>query len=280
MSTPKNKIGLRLRTAFQELGITPALVGKHLGIPTSTVYGWTQGLREPKGEILEKIVREFNINPNYILLGEGPPILPGPSRKVSPEEEELLMERHRYLVAVLENIFESWKIIPKAVIDGFKEEGILKKALKPVKAAYSLFLELPAGAIYFFLRSYWYYSMQAIWRVYWALNLDREPRSQDIALVATLYYRDNDFLAAAERLVRELEKDWSINREAIEKEKFPIKLDQSIEPETSRFLRLAAMDLIDLYKKRELPSLCLVHHRVYWSECPECKKDKLPTTNP
>ena len=223
---------------------------------------------------------KVGINPNYILLGERPPILPGHGKKVSPEEEELLMERHRYLVAVLENIFESWKIIPKAVIDGFKEEGILKKALKPVKAAYSLFLELPAGAIYFFLRSYWYYSMQAIWRVYWALNLDREPRSQDIALVAALYYRDNDFLAAAERLVRELEKDWSTNREAIEKEKFPIKPDQSIEPETSRFLRLAAMDLIDLYKKRELPSLCLVHHRVYWSECPECKKDKLPTTNP
>ena len=72
----KNIIGLRLRAALEERGVRPPDVAEKLGVPASTVYGWTQGLREPKGEILGKIVKEFGINPFYLLTGEEPILLP------------------------------------------------------------------------------------------------------------------------------------------------------------------------------------------------------------
>ena len=125
--------------------------------------------------------------------------------------------------------------------------------------------------MFFFAKPYWHYCVQSIWRFYWALVLDKIPRSTDIAAVGALYYVTNDFLSAAKKLVADLKKDWPIDEKAIKKERFPIKPKQLVEPETLKFLRFAATDLVDLYLKDELPMVCLAHHRVHWSECPECR---------
>jgi len=203
-------------------------------------------------------------------------------------------------VTVLEDVFESWKIIPKAAVESFEREIFeeekesflqklgryvekyagkhVKKAAKvalriPIKF-YSFLLELPGEALFFWGKPYWRYSILAIWRFYWALALNKVPFSTDLAIVAALYYRTNDFLDAARNLAEELNKskDWEIDEEAIARERFPVKPDQKIEPETLRFLRFAAYDLVDLYLRDDLPFICLAHHKVHWAGCPVCEK--------
>jgi len=124
--------------------------------------------------------------------------------------------------------------------------------------------------LFFWARPYWRYCVQSIWRFYWALCLDLHPSSPDLATVGSLYFRENDFLEAARKLAEHLKKDWPIDEEAISLEKFPFKPDQTIEPETLRFLRLASADLVDLARAKNLPSVCLGHGKVFWSQCPVC----------
>ena len=135
-------------------------------------------------------------------------------------------------------------------------------------------IELTAQSLFFWAKPYWRYCVTAIWRFYWALVLDKEPLPEDVATVAALYYETNDFLSAAQKLNQELGKSWHIDEEIIQKENFPFKPDQTIEPKTLEFLCDAAADLIDLYKQENLPSVCLAHHKVHWAGCPVCEKNK------
>ena len=134
-----------------------------------------------------------------------------------------------------------------------------------------MLLELPGEALFFFAEPYWRQCVQAIWRLYWALMLDRNPRPSDVAIVGALYFRERDRFAAARKLKAKLGKKWPLIKEDIEKEKLHFKPDQPVQTETFKFLRFAATDLVDLYLKDELPMVCLTHHRVHWSECPECR---------
>jgi len=172
---------------------------------------------------------------------------------------------------VLESVFEAWKVIPKAAVADFDTSKI-KKILKPLKSAYSFLLEMPGQMLFFWAKPYWQHCVLAIWRLYWALVLDKEPLPRDLATAGALYFREKDFVKAAKGMAKELKKSWKVDREKIKKEKFPFKPDQVVEPETLRFLREAVMDLVDLHNREALPSICLAHHKVYWADCPVCRE--------
>lgn len=104
----------------------------------------------------------------------------------------------------LKHVHESWKIVPKAAIDELREKegknlSLLKSILAKIKkekfkgflrAVFDFIwgaVEL-SGETFFFLRPYWQEAIQAIWRVYWALVLDRIPAEKDILVVAAVYY--------------------------------------------------------------------------------------------
>ena len=181
-----------------------------------------------------------------------------------------MRERYRFLVTTLENIYTAWKIIPKAAIEPFKQKNPILKALGAIKVPISL-LEFLGQVLFFYTKPYWEQCVFAIWRLYWALLVDKNPWPSDVAIVGALYFRERDRFVAARKLREKLGKKWPLIREEIEKEKLHFKPDQSIQTETFKFLRFAATDLVDLYLKDELPMVCLAHHRVHWSECPECR---------
>ena len=174
----------------------------------------------------------------------------------------------------LEAAIESSSIILKS--SEKKAKDFLNRLTSPTKRAVVTALELSGESLLFFSsKRYWRYCVTAMWRFYWALVLDREPLSEDLATIAALYYRSRDALPAAKKLINELKKDWRIEPEVIEKENFPFNPKQSekIEPNTLKFLRFATKDLIDLYKQENLPSVCLAHHKVHWAGCPVCEKE-------
>jgi len=78
----KSPLGQRLKLALKAAGIRTKDAAAKLGVPEQTFYKWTMGLTEPKISVLERIVRNFNINPYYILTGEGPPLLPREDKDV------------------------------------------------------------------------------------------------------------------------------------------------------------------------------------------------------
>ena len=70
----RNVISARLAVALKKAGVSPKDVAVRLGVPQRTAYSWTQNV-EPKSGILEILVKEFGLNPVYLLTGQGEPLL-------------------------------------------------------------------------------------------------------------------------------------------------------------------------------------------------------------
>lgn len=273
----KTEIKDRLRKALKARGVTHLEAAEKSGIPYKTLQKWLEGSTIPRMDAISQFCSALSLNPSFLLLGEGFPLLPH-QRGITRQEEQLLKTHYRHLVDVLSHVNDPWIIIPKAALDSFKRKEtdiftrkVLNWAKATLKAFYSIALELPGEAIFFFFKNrYWAYSVWAIWRFYWALALDLPPASTDLAVVAALKYKSNDFLASAKRLKDELKMDWPLKEEAIKKEKFPLQPGQAIEPETLIFLSFASEELITLYKQKKLPFVCLAHHEVFWTSCSVC----------
>jgi len=71
----KKRFAERIKKIQQISNLSLKDFAKSLGVPEKTVQNWLYGISYPKPEILEKLVLQFKANPNYILLGEGPPLL-------------------------------------------------------------------------------------------------------------------------------------------------------------------------------------------------------------
>ncbi len=80
----KKRFAERIRKIQQISNLSLKDFAKALGVPEKTAQNWLYGISYPKPEILEKLVLQFKANPNYILLGEGPPILDKKKRPTSP----------------------------------------------------------------------------------------------------------------------------------------------------------------------------------------------------
>ena len=64
-------IDINLRKCRNKLGLSQGVMSKQLGIAQAQYNTYERGTRKPSAEVLEKLVKEFNINVNYLLTGEG-----------------------------------------------------------------------------------------------------------------------------------------------------------------------------------------------------------------
>lgn len=60
-----------LRKCRNKLGLSQGNMSSQLGIAQVQYGTYERGTRKPSADILEKLVKEFNININYLLTGEG-----------------------------------------------------------------------------------------------------------------------------------------------------------------------------------------------------------------
>lgn len=65
-------IDINLREVRSKLGLSQGAMAKDLGIAQAQYNTYERGTRKPSADILEKLVKQFNININYLLTGEGP----------------------------------------------------------------------------------------------------------------------------------------------------------------------------------------------------------------
>lgn len=61
-----------LRECRNKLGLAQGQMAKNLGMLQSQYSKYECDARKPSVEVLEKLVKQFNININYLLTGEGP----------------------------------------------------------------------------------------------------------------------------------------------------------------------------------------------------------------
>lgn len=60
-----------LRECRNSLGLSQGAMAKELGMLQTQYSTYECGTRKPSADILEKLVKQFNININYLLTGEG-----------------------------------------------------------------------------------------------------------------------------------------------------------------------------------------------------------------
>ncbi len=61
----------RLKILREELGLSQAQFAKKINIGSSTIASYERGVRTPVSAILELICREFGVNKDWLLTGEG-----------------------------------------------------------------------------------------------------------------------------------------------------------------------------------------------------------------
>ncbi len=165
---------------------------------------------------------------------------------------------------ILAQLYQKYGISPLFVISG--EGPILIKRDSPG-------VDLPE----------WERGALAIWRLYWALREEKNPKTSDLAIVAMLYLRESDPFSAAEKLTSELKKNWQIVRveisEISEKEISPFqKASEEKVAEPIKSLCRAAFFLVDLTKRGEFPKTCLSHSEIYWQRCSWCERSRNTST--
>ena len=140
------------------------------------------------------------------------------------------------------------------------------------KIPYYLYLGLMKFSLrrfFIFKKKYWLKCVHAIWRLYWALCLDRIPFHSDLAIVSMIYINTDDVTVAVQKFKKKIrkKKEWKKIGENLPESPIPFR---EIEPNALKFLRFATNDLVSLCLKEELPGFCFLHSRVFWKQCPGC----------
>lgn len=65
-------IGENIRKLRRELNLTQQEFAERIGTVQNTVTGYETSRRNPSNQVITLICREFNVNRNYLLTGEGP----------------------------------------------------------------------------------------------------------------------------------------------------------------------------------------------------------------
>lgn len=77
----KREIGERLREALKARNVKFGEVAKELGVAPQTLSYWFKGQQDPVFSKIALLFEKYEINPFYVIQGEGPPVLPLEDRK-------------------------------------------------------------------------------------------------------------------------------------------------------------------------------------------------------
>ena len=85
----------RLRQLRKALDLTQSEFADRIGSAQNTITGYESGRRNPSGPIIAAICREFNVNKDWLVNGEGEMFLPD-----AGDELEALAKKYGYSTAV------------------------------------------------------------------------------------------------------------------------------------------------------------------------------------
>ena len=78
-------VGKRLRYIWKRTGLKQNLFAERIGVAVSTLINYTNDTRSPDSEFLIKVAKEFNVNPTWLLVHQGPYELDHPDAVIDPK---------------------------------------------------------------------------------------------------------------------------------------------------------------------------------------------------
>jgi transcriptional regulator with XRE-family HTH domain len=98
-------IGERLKLVRTRLGLTQAELAKALGVSRFAVIKWEKGERDVPSSIYEVLGKQFGVNLNWLLTGEGEPFIATPKDPVKKKDlYEGLSQEDRELLELIKNL--------------------------------------------------------------------------------------------------------------------------------------------------------------------------------
>ncbi|MCP5047066.1 MAG: helix-turn-helix transcriptional regulator [bacterium] len=120
-------LGTRIRQVRKQIGLKQVLFGQRMGVSKSTVINYETGKRIPDAVFLLRLIEEFDIKPQWLLLGVGR--MKGKSR-IDPEpgEEAQWDEEFKQLAHDFHNPLIKYGVMA--------EYARLKEVYKPLMSQY------------------------------------------------------------------------------------------------------------------------------------------------
>jgi transcriptional regulator with XRE-family HTH domain len=82
----QNTIHDRIRHVINASGLTLTAFAAKVGLPKRTLTNYRDGISRPPSDVLERICMEFNVRPEWLLLGRGP-MMEGQSEAAGGESD-------------------------------------------------------------------------------------------------------------------------------------------------------------------------------------------------
>ncbi len=126
-------LGKRLKDLRKKLGFSQAQMAKQLNIALSSYQYYEREEREPSAGLLQRIVTTFEVNPTWLLTGEGPmflneiPQIPG----IEDDEREIL------------RILREYPELKPKILKLLKGIRTVDEAMEEIKTQTSMSLETP-----------------------------------------------------------------------------------------------------------------------------------------
>lgn len=71
-------LGSRIAALRKSAGLSQAALASRIGVSPSAIGMYEQGRREPSGDLLIALSRQFNVSVDYLLTGRKPTVFPAP----------------------------------------------------------------------------------------------------------------------------------------------------------------------------------------------------------
>ena len=113
----------RIKQIRKENKMTQSEFGERIGVKGNTITGYETGLRTPSDAVILAICREFNINKNWLMTGDGEMYVGVPDETAEIVSD--LLEKSNPLYDIIKGIMKTYqKLDPKSqeTLKNFAEE--------------------------------------------------------------------------------------------------------------------------------------------------------------
>ncbi|MBU0991704.1 MAG: helix-turn-helix domain-containing protein [Proteobacteria bacterium] len=263
----------RLKYIISELSMSRRQFADAADVSIRLIENWIKGA-SPRLDSLEKVILKHNINPNFLILGEGRPFL---KKKWSRMDEKEFREAdYKEFVFLVEHADDINLFLGFCKIVGFKDYT------KPIHFEYKW-----SWAVSFLAKIFGVPSVEVLLRFYASILRkivskfanDAPLDHTEVFVLCSLGRISFEELKKLTPLVvtkkvefREIEKSipfktkWKLELYGLQA------LSGEAAPDNLVFkgIQKAFEKLLKAVRRQEIPSFCWPHDRVYWSKCPAC----------
>jgi len=130
----ENKIGERIRQVRKYYQLTQLEFGERLGCSKSSIINYEKGERSPDTVFLVRLLKEFNVDSNWLLLGTGKMPKYSKDREVLGDDV-LQMIEHLRIPAIKLSIMAEYERFKKIFAPLIKEFEEKKNSIETVKGS-------------------------------------------------------------------------------------------------------------------------------------------------